>query len=146
MCCFWRTPCRCCYLKDYNPGIKPKSIKMDIKTTIQKPLRSSRISCANNNCALFIYWFILSICILLRFDHSCAGAVIDGCAFSRLPVRLTELDSVVFVVLMLLGAFYASANMIFCAVGLFVLRFLLLSILHITLKTNTDVWEATVGH
>lgn len=49
-------------------------------------------------------------------------------------------------VLMLLGAFYASANMIFCAVGLFVLRVLLLSILRITLKTNTDVWEAAVGH
>lgn len=64
----------------------------------------------------------------------------------RLPVRLTELDSVVFVVLMLLGAFYALANMIFCAVGLFVLRVLLLSILRITLKTNTDVWEAAVGH
>lgn len=64
----------------------------------------------------------------------------------RLPVRLTELDSVVFVVLMLLGAFYASANMSFCAVGLFVLRFLLLSTLRITLKTNTDVWEAAVGH
>lgn len=125
ICCFWRILCRRCYPKDYNPEIKPKSIKMDIKTTIQKLSWSSQISSANNNCALFIYW-----CILLRFERSCAGAVIDGCVFSRLPVRLTELDSVVFVVLMLFGAFYHSANMIFCA-GLFVLRFLLLSILHI---------------
>lgn len=77
---FLENPCRRCYLKDYNPGIKPKSIQMDIKTTIQKPSRSSRISRANNNCALFIYWFILSICILLRSDRSCASAVIEGCA------------------------------------------------------------------